>query len=227
MTGDAHPSILQDVALYYASKLAVHGPTPLGVDWNGIDSHEQRHRQFLRLLAGSPDASVIDLGCGFGDFLRFVRASGHRGGFVGYDIAQSMIEKARELHGEGDDRKWRVGAEPADAADFAIASGIFNVKGDVPNETWTHYVHDTIDILARAGRRGFGFNVLSLSSDPDRRRPGLYYADPVGMLRHCLSRYGRSVALLQDYGLYEFTVTVRHAGAGYGATSSIEELPVD
>jgi hypothetical protein len=116
----------------------------------------------------------------------------------------NMIEKAREL--------WRVGAEPDDGADFAIASGIFNVKGDVPNETWTRYVHDTINILARAGRRGFCFNVLSLSSDPDRRRPGLCYLYPVWMLRHCLSHYGRSVSLLQDYGLYEFTVTVRHAG---------------
>jgi hypothetical protein len=30
------------------------------------------------------------------------------------------------------------------------------------------------------------------------------------MLSYCLCRYGRSVALLQDYGLYEFTMIVRH-----------------
>jgi SAM-dependent methyltransferase len=205
-------TILSEVAAYYASKLEAHGSTPQGVDWNGTDSHEQRHRQFLRLLDGSPNASVIDLGCGFGDFLRFLRAAGHRGRFIGYDIAPSMIEKAREIYGEGDDRLWRIGAEPAEVADFAIASGILNVKGDVPNDVWTHYVHQTIDILARAGRHGFAFNVLSMSSDPDRRRPNLYYADPTSILAHCLSRYGRSVALLQDYGLYEFTIVVRHAG---------------
>ena len=204
-------TILSEVASYYASKLEAHGATPQGVDWNGTDSHEQRHRQFLRLLDGTPDASVIDLGCGFGDFLRFLRAAGHRGRFIGYDIAPSMIEKARELHGEGDDRLWRVGAEPAEVADFAIASGIFNIKGDVTSDVWTSYVHQTIDILARAGRRGFAFNVLSLSSDPDRRRPNLYYADPASVLAHCLSRYGRSIALMQDYGLYEFTMLVRHA----------------
>lgn len=203
--------ILSEVAAYYASKLAAHGSTPQGVDWNGVDSHERRHRQFLRLLDGSPNASVIDLGCGFGDFLRFLRAAGHHGRFIGYDIAPSMIEKARELHGENSDLQWRVGAEPAEAADFAIASGIFNVKGDVPNEFWIRYIHQTIDILAQAGRRGFAFNVLSMSSDPDRRRPSLYYADPANMLAYCLSRYGRSVALMQDYGLYEFTVVVRHA----------------
>jgi SAM-dependent methyltransferase len=210
----AHSAILSGVAAYYASKLAAHGLTPQGVDWNGTDSHERRHRQFLGLLDGAADASIIDLGCGFGDFLRFLRAAGYHGRFTGYDIAPSMIEKARELHGEGQDRQWRIGAEPIDTADFAIASGIFNVKGDIPDEAWIPYVHQTIELLAAAGRRGFAFNVLSTSSDPDRRRPNLYYADPVAMLAHCLSRYGRSIALLQHYGLYEFTVIIRHAAAG-------------
>jgi SAM-dependent methyltransferase len=205
----AEPAILSEVAAYYTSKLAAHGATPQGVDWNGPDSHETRHRQFLRLLDGTPEASVIDLGCGFGDFFRFLRASGHQGRFTGYDIAPSMIEKAREIHGQSEGCEWRVGAEPPETADFAIASGILNVKGDIPNEIWTRYVHQTIDILAHAGQRGFAFNVLSTSSDVDRRRQNLYYADPVDMLSYCLSRYGRAVALLQDYGLYEFTVVVR------------------
>jgi hypothetical protein len=33
------------------------------------------------------------------------------------------------------------------------------------------------------------------------------------MLAYCLTRYGRSVALIQDYGLYEFTVLVRQENA--------------
>jgi SAM-dependent methyltransferase len=205
----ASPAILSEVAAYYAAKLEAHGSTPQGVDWNGAQSHQQRHSQFLRLLEGSPTASIIDLGCGFGDFLRFLRAAGHRGRFTGYDIVPSMIEKARELHGEAEDRQWRIGAEPDGVADFAIASGIFNVKGDVPHEIWAGYVRRTVETLAGAGRRGFAFNMLSLSSDPERRRQNLYYADPAEMLAYCLSHYGRSVALLQDYGLYEFTVVVR------------------
>jgi SAM-dependent methyltransferase len=211
MKDEIESSILAEVAAYYASKLDSHGSTSQGVDWNGIESHEQRHRQFVRLLEGSPDASVIDLGCGFGDFLRFLRSTGHRGRFIGYDIAPSMIQKACELYGEGADHQWRIGAEPTEVADFAIASGIFNVKGDTPNDLWRQYVYHTIDIVARAGRQGFAFNVLSLSSDPDRRRPNLYYADPNEVLDYCLAHYGRSVALLQDYGLYEFTMIVRHA----------------
>ena len=213
MTDVTEPVILSQVAAYYGTRLELHGSTPQGVDWNGQASHELRHQQFLRLLEGAPDASVLDLGCGYGDFLRCLRERGHRGTFIGYDVAPGMIETARALHGEGDDRQWRIGAHPTDVADFAIASGIFNVKGDIPNESWAPYIHQTIDVLARAGRRGFAFNLLSLSSDPERRRPNLYYADAAGMLSHCLAQYGRSVALLQDYGLYEFTMVVRHKPA--------------
>ena len=122
-----------------------------------------------------------------------------------------MIEKARELFGEGRDHQWQIAATPEETADFAVASGIFNVKGDILDSDWRTYVHDTIDVLARAGRRGFAFNVLSLSSDPERRKPHLHYADPAATLERCLRRYGRSVALLQDYGLYEFTIIVRYA----------------
>ncbi|WP_431204251.1 class I SAM-dependent methyltransferase [Bradyrhizobium betae] len=210
MTDASQVRILSEVAAYYTARLELYGTTARGVDWNGIESHQIRHRQFLRLIEDDRDGSIIDLGCGFGDFLKFLRSTGHRGHFMGYDVAPSMIDAARKLHGEDHDRSWHVGASPEAAADFAIASGVFNVRGDVGDDIWLGYIRETVDVLARAGRKGFGFNVLSLSSDPDRRRPNLYYADPTLMLGYCLSRYGRSVALLQDYGLYEFTVLVRH-----------------
>ena len=205
--------IIRQVADYYAGKLAQHGPTARGVDWNSEESHEKRHLQFLRLLGDERDASILDLGCGYGDFLGFLRASGFSGSYTGYDISMDMIIAAQRRHGEGADRRWCVGAIPSETSDYAIASGILNVKGDTPIDVWAGYVRDTIDVLACAGRRGFAFNILTLSSDPALRRPNLYYADPVQMLSYCLTRFGRSVALLQDYGLWEFTILVRYPPA--------------
>src|SRR5438034_9294969 len=119
-------SIRSTVAAYYASKLATFGPTPQGVDWNGAGSHELRHRQFLRLIGGDREASVLDLGCGFGDFLRFLRAEGHQGPFIGYDVAPDMIAEAIRQHANTANCQWQVGAEPTETTDFAIASGILN-----------------------------------------------------------------------------------------------------
>jgi SAM-dependent methyltransferase len=203
--------IRRSVAEYYAGKLAEHGPSARGVDWNGEDSQRCRHRQFLRLFADEPRASILDLGCGYGDFLRFIRSQGHEGLYIGYDIAPEMIDAAIRLHGEASDRRWLVDAAPKETADYAVASGVLNVKGDFSVKDWAIYVRETIDLLSRAGRRGFAFNVLSMSSDPAFRKQNLYYASPVEMLAYCLERFGRSVALLQDYGLWEFTILVRHS----------------
>jgi hypothetical protein len=68
----------------------------------------------------------------------------------------------------------------------------------------------TLDMMARSARRGFAFNCLTAFSDPERMERRLYYADPGGMLDRCLARYGRHIALRHDYGLYEFTVLIRH-----------------
>ena len=206
----SHDVILQNVGRYYAERLAEHGPSPRGVDWNGEESQRLRHAQFLRLINGNTSESFLDLGCGCGDFLNFLRSSGHAGTYVGWDVAPEMIAAARAQHGEGRDRQWHVGAVPDVACDYAIASGVLNVKGEAGTAEWAVYVHEVIDVLARSGRRAFGFNMLSLSSDPEKRRPHLYYADPAAMMRHCLDRYGRHVAILQDYGLWEFTVMIRH-----------------
>ena len=209
MTYRPSTEILKEVATYYASKLEQHGTSSRGVDWSTAASHDLRHRQFLRLLGTAPDASILDLGCGFGDFLRFLRSEGHRGKYVGYDVTPSMIEQAQHLYGSSPSHAWHVGSEPTEQADFAVASGLFNVKGDTPVEEWSAYINETIGILKRSSRHGFAFNILSLCSDVERRSPHLYYADPATILNECITRFGRSVAILQDYNLWEFTVIVR------------------
>ena len=94
-------------------------------------------------------------------------------------------------------------------ADYAVASGLFNVKLDTPDAEWQQYMLDTVADLSSYGRRGFGFNVLTAYSDADRRRPDLYYADPLALFEHCRTSFSRRVALLHDYPLYEFTILVR------------------
>ena len=211
MTDNTSDEILSAVSAYYDAALAEFGPTSRGVDWKDEASHQVRHAQFLRLLHHEPDASVLDLGCGYGDFLTVLRQAGHRGRYIGCDVAQRMIAAATSLHGTGPDRLWHLGATPPERCDYAIASGILNVRRGADPESWRGYVDDTIALLAANSRLGFGLNFLSLSSDPDKRRPDLFYADPVAMLALCLGRYGHHVALLQDYGLWEFTLLVRHS----------------
>ncbi len=200
--------LVDTVAKYYASKLAQHGATPAGVDWNSEASQHLRFDQFMSLVSDS-DASICDYGCGYGALLEYLRARGHRGPYVGYDAAGPMILEATSQH--AGDRLARFTSLRRDvpASDFTLASGIFNVRLSTPVDEWRQYVDETVDDLASVSRRGFAFNILSSYSEPERRRDYLYYADPRVVLDRCLRRWPRRVALAHNYELYEFTVTVR------------------
>lgn len=211
MNADVAEVINSAVREYYTAAIEQHGPTPKGVDWGDEWSHRIRHEQFLRLFQQDRAASVADLGCGYGDFLRVLRENGHQGDYVGCDLSPAMIDAASSVFGDAPGIRWCVGDTPPTICDFTVASGIFNVRRGTDVRGWASHVDATIDKLARFSKLGFGFNMLSLCSDAEKRREDLHYADPVDVLKTCIERYGRHVAILQDYGLWEFTVLVRHS----------------
>jgi hypothetical protein len=57
--------------------------------------------------------------------------------------------------------------------------------------------------------RGFAFNMLTSYSDPERCRNDLYYGDPAYFFDLCKRNFARNVAVLHDYGLWEWTILVR------------------
>jgi SAM-dependent methyltransferase len=150
--------------------------------------------------------SLNDFGCGYGALVTFLGDRGLDLDYRGFDLSESMLKHARREH-EG---ATFVGAiDELEPADFTVASGIFNVKLDVPVEDWRAYVLDTIRALAGLSTKGFAFNMLTSYSDQDRMRDDLYYGDPRFFFDLCKRLYSQQVALLHDYGLYEFTCIVR------------------
>lgn len=201
---------LEAVARYYAARLAAHGATAGGVDWNSEASQTLRFEQLVRLWEpGSPPDGILDWGCGVGALLTFLRGRGYTGAYAGFDIEPSMIDCGRGLHRSDAGAIFTTDAAALPRLDAAVASGVLNVKLDHDDEAWTAHVHGTLDELATRSRRGFAFNVLTAYADPGRRRADLYYADPLELFAHCRRRYSPRVALLHDYPLFEFTMLVR------------------
>lgn len=201
-------AILDKVNRYYTARLEQHGPTPSGVDWKSRESQEMRFDQLLKLAEGVSSFSLNDYGCGFGSLAAYVRAKGLTCQYQGFDISARMIETARQLH-DGMTATFTTDETELRPADYAVASGIFNVRLDTAHEDWTAYVLRTLDRLNELSTRGFGFNVLTSYSDADKMRADLYYADPCFLFDHCKKHYSRRVALLHDYPIWEFTMLVR------------------
>ena len=201
-------SIKGKVGEYYSGRVREHGTSARGVDWNSEESQVLRFTQLAIVLPEAGRFSVVDFGCGYGALVPFMEARGSDFDYQGFDISDEMINRAREQHG-GDRLKFTTSEHELEPANFTLASGIFNVRLDTNVEDWTQYVLHTTSILDRLGKRGFAFNMLTSYSDADRMRSDLYYGDTSFFFDYCKRTYSKQVALLHDYGLYEFTVLVR------------------
>jgi SAM-dependent methyltransferase len=202
--------LLKEVATYYAGKLAEHGDTPRGVDWNGEESQTTRFEQLCKVIGSEKfDFSLNDLGCGYGALLDYLQNRCPPQAYLGVDVSIEMIRTASQKNADKPNARFIVAAEPDHVADYGVASGIFNVRLKRTDAEWYDYLQATLDVLDRTSRLGFSFNCLTSYSDEDKKRDYLYYADPCRLFDLCKRRYSRQVALLHDYGLYEFTILVR------------------
>jgi len=176
---------LGHVKAHYSGLRALQGAQAMG--WNSTEAQDARLRALAVLVAQEKDYTLNDWGCGELRALKFFRPSY----YYGYDLIAA-----------GDDMI--VSDVPTHQADYTIASGIFNVKGDKANKAWSEYIFNCIRIMSEKSRRGFGFNML-----PTRciKKPDLYYYDPYMMVGRC-RKYGR-VSLLQHYSEFDFTILVQ------------------
>jgi SAM-dependent methyltransferase len=201
--------IRQKVAEYYTEKLRQFGPTARGADWNSESSQTLRFEVLLRLIDPALPLTVNDYGCGYGAFVDYLQARQLSFWYTGYDPSVAMITQARQIHGGTSNCRFVSDEIQLSPADYTIASGIFNVKLDTPEEEWKDYITWTIDRISELSHAGFGFNVLSSYSHREKRRAHLYYADPLYWFHYCKQNLSPFVALFHDYPLYEFTLWVK------------------
>ena len=209
----SHPadrnSLFAALEAYYAPRLAEHGASARGVDWNSPESQALRFRQLLRVREEGVPCSLLDFGCGYGALAQLLVAQDEPVDYRGFDVSEPMIDLAHQNNPNPAGCRFSASPDDLEPADYVVASGLFNLRLDIDDATWETYICETLDTIARLGRRGFAFNILTSWSDADRRRPDLFYADPARFFDHCQRRYSRHVALLHDYGLYEWTMLVR------------------
>lgn len=201
--------ILQDISDYYTSSLLKYGTTPRGVDWNGEASQVLRFKQLIRMIEANRPFSIIDFGCGYGATYPFLKEVFTDFRYCGFDISLKMIEAARKLHQENVSCEWTHRGDALSKCDYVIASGIFNVRLDYADDVWHGHVVNALSSLNELSIKGFSFNMLTTFSDPEYRRPDLYYADPAFYFRYCKDHFSRFVTLYHDYPLYEFTLSVK------------------
>ncbi len=206
---EKHSEILGSVEQYYSGKIKTHGAVPQGVDWKDRDSQLLRFEQLLKIKRLESDYSLNDIGCGFGTLAELLQKTGKTFRYQGSDISPEMLAAAQSQFNGSPNIRFFARTHELPQSDYSVASGIFNVRLQHTTEAWERYIDSVLSEMDRLSTKGFAFNMLTKYSDADRMRADLYYADPGYYFDLCKRRFSKNVALLHDYGLFEFTLLVR------------------
>ena len=168
----------EDTTRWYEDKVRVYGYDHRGLGFRNKSSQEKRFEALLDL--GDFDGSrVLDVGCGFGDFLAFLNGRGVDPVYTGLDICEPMIERCLERF-EPSVGRFLVGDvlehQPDEHYDYVVASGLFGLDSQGARER----IRPTLDRLFAWCRIGAAVNFLSTRSPSPV--DGRIYVDPTKAL---------------------------------------------
>ena len=196
---------------YFSEKLDQFGATPKGVDYNGPEAQALRFEQLVKVIDPSRPFSVIDYGSGYGGMFDFLHRKGWDFEYYGIDLIEKMVLAGREAHKDHPNAHFTTDEQEVPVTDYLLAGSIFNIKLEETYAAWQGFVVRMLSRMNELCSKGFAFNMLTKYSDEERmdQRPDLFFGDPLFFFDLCKRNFSRDVALLHDYGLYDFTILVR------------------
>ena len=205
------PTSLAPIVLAYERRFRRYGCTPRGVFWKNTEWQRQRYDIMVRVfdrtaLAGG--VKIHDFGCGYGAFFDYLaphpamRAS-H---YIGTDMCGTMLDAA---HNRISDPRasFTLGFSAKVHADYTFVSGTFNMKRDADNAFWDKYIRTSLLRLWQHTRRGFAFNLLSVSTEV--KHNGLHYAESEDYVQFARTHMDPEAKLIIEPPLPDFTILAK------------------
>jgi ubiquinone/menaquinone biosynthesis C-methylase UbiE len=187
----------------YSKRIQQLGPVVQALGWR---NHEQQQLRFKIIAEGLPQlegASILDIGCGFGDLYNYLAPQVTPEKYIGCDISSEVLHVARTRYPDVrfDLRDVLEMPYPEQSIDYVCISGIFNHRID-DNE---NFLKQMLKTAYRICKRGLAVNMTT--NQVDFRDETLYYFSPESVLRFSRT-LSKRVAIRQDYPLYEFTAFI-------------------
>lgn len=183
----------------------------IGIMGYGSQSSQDARFSVLFRLGDMSGKTVLDIGCGRGDFARIAAGRGISfREYLGVDIVPKMIDIAREMNTLSSARFEVMDileSEVEMSYDYVIMCGTLNLKTpDTPS-----VARNMIKKAFEIAKIGVAFNMTSVLGDAGCRTEHTYYFDPFEILRYC-STMTRNLVFDHTYLPHDFTVFMYKKG---------------
>ena len=184
----------------FSGLLEEFGNDPRSLNWGS------QEKQFLRFkilseIGITDQDSILDIGCGLGDYYAWMKNQALSSQYTGVDITKPLIEKASDTYPDAQFYHEDVLAEPIEKwqHDYVIASGIFSKRSKSAMDFFKY----AVDGMFKLSKKGVAFN--SLSGWADAIEDTEFHPDPAEVMNFCHS-LTRKVVLRHDYHPGDFTI---------------------
>jgi SAM-dependent methyltransferase len=192
---DPFPGIVS----YYGALIDKYGHDPRACDYGRPQSQETKFRVLSEAMP-LDNRSILDVGCGFADFERYLasRFTGVR--YSGIDICEGMVAEALRLNPKLDVRVANLlNFSSKEQFDLVTANGILYLLGE---NAWP-IMQSLILRMYALCHEAVAFN--SLSAWATDKETGELYPDPLLVLEFCRT-LTPWVVLRHDYHARDFTI---------------------
>ncbi len=183
----------------YRERLNQYGATHEALGWPRND----QHIRFSNLVKywNYKNKTIVDYGCGFGDFYQYLESTGIMCDYLGLDLSHEMIDIAQKSH---PDVNFKTISEPL--ADLP--------KCDIITACGTHalYLEDNLNFIKESFQKFAvtakeGFVVTFLSSFSTKKNKKNYYANPMVILEYAYT-ISKRIIMDNSFMPYEFAIFV-------------------
>lgn len=165
---------------------------------------EERHNLRFKILTeiGIQNGdSVLDLGCGFGDFNKYLNENGFSVNYSGYDINPSLVAEAKRKFPSVTFEVKDIVKENFPEFDYIVSSSCFNLP--LYEQDNYEFIEQIFTICYAHARKGVSIDFNSsyvdfLSKDGYHYQPEKIFS--------IAKKITKRVALRHDYPLFEFNV---------------------
>lgn len=188
----------------YLKRYKKFGNNPKALGWHSKKAAEQRYEQIIADI-NFEGKSVLDVGCGFGDIIPFIKKKAKNFEYTGVDIVPEFVRQAKKLNPLYKFEIRDYFKNPLKKNfDVVLCVGSLNSN-----------LKDNLNFRKKAIKKMFGYAKYALIFSMAGRHPkpytspksNVWFADPVEILEYCYS-LTKKVVLLNHYHTRDFTIVM-------------------
>ena len=186
--------ISKSILRHYSTLYRKYGDSPKSLGWG--NGRQSMRFQILNQIGDFQKCSVLDVGCGFGDFFKHLKSQKINSNYFGVDINETFVKLAQKKYPKGKFQLRDIQKDKLDKKfDWVIGTGLTNKAS-----TYSH-LKNLLQEMFRISKKGVAIDFIS--NYVDYKEKNIFYTSPEIMLKFAKT-LTRRVVLRHDYFPFEF-----------------------